>query len=79
MFDVREKGKIIIQIENENGKINSSLVCRGIAKKSEIALTAMLVNFVSLSVEKGKNPRELIDQHLTGILQMLGIEEEKEK
>ena len=79
MFDVREKGKIIIQIENENGKINSSLICRGIAKKTEIALTAMLVNFVSLSVEKGKNPRELIDQHLTGILQMLGIEEEKEK
>ena len=77
MFDVREKGKIIIQIENENGKINSSLVCRGIAKKTEIALTALLVNFVSLSVEKGKNPRELIDQHLTGILQMLGIEEEK--
>ena len=78
MFDVREKGKIIIQIENENGKINSSLVCRGVAKNTEIALTAMLVNFVSLSVDSGKNPRALIDQHLTGILKMLGIEEEKE-
>ncbi len=77
MFEERNKGKIIIQIESENGKINSSLVCRGLAKKSEIALTALLVNFISLSIEKGKNPKELMDKHLDGILQMLGVEEGK--
>ena len=71
MFEERNKGKIIIQIENDNGKINSNMEYRGIAKKSEIALTTLLVNFASLSIEKGKNPKELIDKHLGGIMEML--------
>jgi len=68
MLHERNKGKIIIDIENENGKINSKMVNRGIAKKSEIALTTLLVNFVSLSLEKGKNPKELISKHLDEIM-----------
>ncbi len=71
MFEDVNKGKIIIQIENDNGKINSNMEYRGIAKKSEIALTTLLVNFASLSIEKGKNPKELIDKHLGGIVKML--------
>ena len=71
MIEDRNKGKIIIQIENDNGKINSNMEYRGIAKKSEIALTTLLVNFASLSIEKGKNPKELIDKHLGGIVEML--------
>ena len=71
MFEERNKGKIIIQIENDNGKINSNMEYRGIAKKSEIALTTLLVNFASLSIEKGKNPKELIDKHLGEIVEML--------
>ena len=71
MFEDRNKGKIIIQIENDNGKINSNMEYRGIAKKSEIALTTFLVNFASLSIEKGKNPKELIDKHLGGIVETL--------
>ena len=71
MFEERNKGKSIIQIENDNGKINSNMEYRGIAKKSEIALTTLLVNFASLSIEKGKNPKELIDKHLGGIVEML--------
>lgn len=71
MFEDRNKGKIIIQIENDNGKINSNMEYRGIAKKSEIALTTLLVNFASLSIEKGKNPKELIDKHLGGIVETL--------
>ena len=71
MFEDRNKGKIIIQIENDNGKINSNMEYRGIAIKSEIALTTLLVNFASLSIEKGKNPKELIDKHLGGIVETL--------
>jgi len=71
MFDDRNKGKIIIQIENDNGRINSNMEYKGIAKKSEIALTTLLVNFASLSLEKGKNPKKLIDKHLSGIIEML--------
>lgn len=70
MLHERNKGKIIIDIENENGKINSKMVNRGIAKKTEITLTTLLVNFVSLCLEKGKNPKELISQHLDEIIEL---------
>lgn len=70
MFHERNKGKIIIDIENENGKINSKMIHRGIAKTPEIALTSLLVNFVSLSIEKGKDPKKLIDTHLDGIIDL---------
>jgi hypothetical protein len=71
MFNDRNKGKIIIHIENENGKLNSTMEFLGMAEKPETALTTLLVNFVSLSKEKGKDPKELIDKHLEGILQMI--------
>lgn len=71
MLENRNKGKIIIHIEDDNGKINSKMEFRGIAHKTEISLTSLLVNFVSLSIEKGKDPKELIDKYLTDILQML--------
>ena len=71
MFEKRNKGKITIHIENDNGKINSNMEYQGIAKTSEIALTTLLVNFASLSMEKGKDPRDIIEKHLAGIVQML--------
>ncbi len=71
MFIDKNKGKIIIHIENENGKLNSNMEFSGIAKKPGTALTTLLVNFVSLSKEKGKDPKKLIDKHLEGILQMI--------
>lgn len=71
MFENRNKGKIVIHIENDNGKINSTMEFQGIAKQSEITLTSLLVNFASLARKKGKDPNILIDKHLTGILKML--------
>jgi hypothetical protein len=67
----KNKGKIIIRIENDNGKINSNMEFSGIAKKAEIALTTLLVNFASLSLEKGKDPQEVLNKHFEGILKML--------
>ncbi len=71
MFFDKNTGKIIIHVEQENGKMNSRMEFRGIAKKAETAITTLLVNFVSLSVEKGKDPHEVIDKHLDGILNMI--------
>jgi hypothetical protein len=71
MLTEKNKGKIIIRIENENGKINSNMEFIGIAKKAEIAITTLLVNFVSLSLEKGKDPKEVLDNHFEAILKML--------
>jgi hypothetical protein len=71
MFEDKNKGKIIIQIEKDNDKINSNLDCRGIAKSPEIALTTLLINFVSLSIEKGKSPEELIEKHMPGMIKAI--------
>lgn len=71
MIFEKNKGKIIIHIENDNGKINSNMEFSGIAKKAEIAITTLLVNFASLSLEKGKDPQEVLNKHFEGILKML--------
>jgi len=71
MYFENNKGKIIIKIESTHGKLNSKMEFRGIAKNAETALTTLLVNFVSLSLEKGKDPQKLIDKHFSGILEML--------
>ena len=72
-------GKIIIHIEQERGNTNSTMQCKGIAKKSEIALTTLLIHFTSLSIQKGKDPKVLIENHLSGILDMLNEIKSKDK
>ncbi len=71
MYFQDNKGKIIIKLETIKGKLNSNMEFRGIAKNTETALTTLLVNFVSLSLEKGKDPQKMIDKHFQGILDML--------
>lgn len=68
MLNDPNKGKIIIHVEKDGEKINSSMNYKGIAKTPELALTTLLVNFVSLSLEKGKSPKKLIDNNLQGII-----------
>lgn len=74
MFENKKRGEIIIHIEDDNGKINSKMEFRGIASKIEVSLTTLLVNFASLSIENERDPKELINKHLPGILQMLNGE-----
>lgn len=71
MYFEKNKGKIIIKVDNVHGKLNSVMEFRGIAKNAETAITTLLVNFVSLSLEKGKDPQKVIDTHFDGILNML--------
>jgi hypothetical protein len=71
MYFENNKGKIIIKLENVKGKLNSSMEFRGIAKNTETALTTLLVNFISLSLEKGKDPEKVVDRHFSKILEML--------
>lgn len=70
-FDNKNKGKIEIHLEEVEGNLNSEIIRKGIAREHKNALTALLVNFVSLSLKNGKDPKELIDKHLDGILEML--------
>ena len=71
MFQERNKGKIIIHVEDIGGKLNSTMEYRGIAKKTETALSTLLVNFISLSIEKGKNPKKLFENNFNSILEMI--------
>ena len=71
MYFENNKGKIIIKLESVKGRLNSKMEFRGIAKNAETALTTLLVNFVSLSLEKGKDPEQMIEKHFNGIMEML--------
>ena len=71
MLHVRNKGKITIHLEKDQGKLNSKMVCQGIAKKADVALTTLLINFASFSQKNGKDPKELIDKHLPDIMKMI--------
>ena len=71
MYFENNKGKIIIKLESVKGRLNSNMEFRGIAKNAETALTTLLVNFVSLSLEKGKDPEQMIEKHFNGIMEML--------
>ena len=73
MLQNRNKGKIIIHVERDGEKINSNMEYKGIAKKTELVLTTLLVNFASLSIENNKDPEEIIRKHLKGIIDMIKV------
>ena len=70
MLHDNSKGKIQIILEQADKKLNSRMLSRGIAKKPEIALTALLMHFVTLCIEKGKDPKSTIEQHLDSVIAM---------
>lgn len=71
MFHEKNKGKITIQIENNEGVVDSKMQRSGIAKKPETAITTLLVNFVSLSMEHNKNPKQVFEKHIDGIIELI--------
>ena len=71
MLQIKSKGKIIIEVEKDKESINSNMELKGIAKQKELALTTLLINFASLSIENNKDPEELIAKHLKSILEMI--------
>ena len=71
MFQERNKGKIIIHVEDIDGKLNSTMEYRGIAKKTETALSTLLVNFISLSIEKRKDPKKVFENNYNRIVEMI--------
>lgn len=70
MLHDKFKGKIQINLEQIDNNLNSDMQSRGIAKKPEVALTALLMHFVSLCLEKGKDPKATINQHLDDVIAM---------
>ena len=76
MLNNRNKGKILINVEKDGEKINSNMIYRGIAKNPEVTLTTLLVNFVSLCLDKGKNPKNLIDKNLQDIINSMRKEDQ---
>ena len=68
MFNEQNKGRIIISVESEDSRLNSNMERKGIARKPDIALTTLLINFVSLALEKGKDPQAIIDSSLAELI-----------
>ena len=71
MFIERTKGKILITVEPDNGRLNSSMMRKGLARKPDVALTTLLINFVSLALEQGKDPQAIVDRSLRELVDMV--------
>jgi hypothetical protein len=69
MLTPKNQGKITIFIDRENEKLNSRLRSTGIAKKPEVVLTTLLINFVSYALEHGKDPEEIASKNLGKLVQ----------
>jgi hypothetical protein len=77
MFIEKSKGKIIITVEDDHNRLNSSLVRRGIARKPAVALTTLLINFVSLAIEEGHDPAAIVHDRLDHLIEMVKNREKK--
>jgi hypothetical protein len=71
MFIERTKGKIIITVERENARLNSNMMRRGLARQPDVALTTLLINFVSLALEQDKDPKAIVDSSLQELVEMV--------
>ena len=70
-FHDQVKGKITINIDKINDSLNSNIQLRGLANDPDIALTSLLVNFVSYALRNGKDPQKIISNNLEGIIKMV--------
>ena len=68
MFTDKNKGKIIISVERDNLQLNSFMQCSGIAQGKEVVISTLLINFVSFVLKNDKDPREIIEKNLEGII-----------
>ena len=68
MFTDKNKGKIIINIEKDNLQLNSAMHRSGIAKSNDVVISTLLINFVSFALRNDKDPREIIEKNLDGII-----------
>lgn len=67
-FHDKVKGKITINIDKLNDKLNSSISLKGLANDTDVTTTTLLVNFVSFAIKNGKDPKKIISNHLDSII-----------
>jgi|GEM_PF-2149261 len=69
-FHNQVKGKITINIDKVNGKLNSSISFKGLAEDPDVAITSLLINFVSFAIKNGKDPRKIISTNLEPMIKL---------
>ncbi len=70
-FGSQVKGKITINIDKIDKSLNSSVQLKGLANDTDVTLTSLLVNFVSIAIRNGKDPKKIIDNNLENIISMV--------
>lgn len=61
MFFSENQGRIIIKIEKEYGSLNSKMQLKGCAESPDIALSTLMVHFISLANAQGKDPKKIFE------------------
>ncbi|MCC5931200.1 MAG: hypothetical protein JJU28_18270 [Cyclobacteriaceae bacterium] len=71
MFFSENQGRIIIKIEKEYGSLNSKMQLKGCAETAEIALSTLMVHFISLATEQGKDPKKIFEANYEALQKKL--------
>ena len=74
-FHNQVKGKITINIDKVNERLNSSMEFKGLAKDPDVVITSLLINFVSFAIKNGKDPQKIINSHLANIIELFSHNE----
>ena len=74
-FHNQVKGKITINIDKVNGRLNSSMEFKGLAKDPDVVITSLLINFVSYAIKNGKDPQKIISSHVTDMIKLFSKDE----
>jgi hypothetical protein len=64
LFDNQSRGKVIINIREEDGRLSSMVQRKGVAENDKTALGAVLATYISMCHESGKDPRDLLEMNL---------------
>jgi hypothetical protein len=64
IFESENRGKVIISIELNEGKLNSHIQRKGIARNDKYAIGSVLGTFISMCREAEKDPRKVLNDNL---------------
>ncbi|MBS0000292.1 MAG: hypothetical protein KFF73_15025 [Cyclobacteriaceae bacterium] len=77
LFESTNRGKVIITVELEDGKLTSHIHRKGITKNDKYALASVLGTYISMCREAEKDPKKLLDDNLEQLEEIIAQQREK--
>ncbi|MGF1635992.1 MAG: hypothetical protein ACFCUU_02890 [Cyclobacteriaceae bacterium] len=77
IFFSKNQGKIIINIDRGENELDSVMQRKGCASNADISISTLLVNFVSLALENGRDPKKVFNANIDSLIDKLSAHSSK--